>query len=176
MSASAEVPWRAFCMNWSKLNHLQLGKYGEYLAKMECVKHGLDVYTAEVDDKGIDFIVRNEKDGFFEIQVKSVRNNSYVFMRKEVFTPKHNFYLALLIFETGENPIFFLIPSMDWAKNKHSFLVERKYEGKKSKPEFGINISAKSIAAMHSYYEFSKVIGDFNGVEQTVVSQPVEDL
>ncbi len=39
--------------NWSKLNHIQLGKFGEYFAKMEFAKAGFDVYTAEVDDKGM---------------------------------------------------------------------------------------------------------------------------
>ena len=71
--------------NWSKLNHLQLGKYGEYFAKMEFTKTGFDVYTAEVDDKGIDFVVRKNETEYFDIQVKSVRNNNYVFMKKEVF-------------------------------------------------------------------------------------------
>ena len=43
---------------WGNLNHLQIGKFAEYLAVMEFSIHGLDVYTSEVDDKGIDFIVR----------------------------------------------------------------------------------------------------------------------
>lgn len=40
-------------MNWSELSSLQLGKYAEYLAKMEFMKHGFDVYSSEVDDKEI---------------------------------------------------------------------------------------------------------------------------
>ena len=43
---------------WSNLNHLQLGKYSEYLVIMEFTRYGFDVYSAEVDDKGIDFVVR----------------------------------------------------------------------------------------------------------------------
>jgi len=40
-------------ISWSKLNHLQLGKYAEYLVKMEFTRYGFDVYATEVDDKGI---------------------------------------------------------------------------------------------------------------------------
>lgn len=55
------------------LNHLQVGRYAEYLAKMEFTLDGFDVYTAEVDDKGIDLVVRNECRKFHEAQVKAVR-------------------------------------------------------------------------------------------------------
>ena len=44
-------------LNWSKLNHLQLGKYAEYYAKMEFASYGYEVYTSEVDDHGVDFVV-----------------------------------------------------------------------------------------------------------------------
>jgi len=43
---------------WSRLTPQQVGRYGEYFAKMSFAEFGLDVYTAEVDDKGIDFVVR----------------------------------------------------------------------------------------------------------------------
>ena len=55
---------------WGKLNHLQLGRYAEYYAKMEFTLLGFDVYEPEVDDKGIDFIIRKDEDNFYEIQVK----------------------------------------------------------------------------------------------------------
>lgn len=31
---------------WSRLNRLQLGKYAEYVVKMECILCGCDVFTA----------------------------------------------------------------------------------------------------------------------------------
>ena len=30
---------------WSGLNHMQLGQFGEYYAKMEFASYGFDVYT-----------------------------------------------------------------------------------------------------------------------------------
>ncbi len=47
---------------WSSLNALQIGKYAEYYAKMEFTLYGFDVFTSEVDDKGIDFFLNP---GFF---------------------------------------------------------------------------------------------------------------
>lgn len=46
---------------WNKLSRMQLGKYAEYYAKMEFASYGLDVYTSEVDDHGVDFIVKDKK-------------------------------------------------------------------------------------------------------------------
>lgn len=43
--------------NWTRLNRLQLGKYAEYLVKMEFVLCGCDVFSSEVDDHGIDFVI-----------------------------------------------------------------------------------------------------------------------
>ena len=60
-------------LNWSKLNHMQLGRYAEYYAKMEFTSYGYDVYTSEVDDHGVDFIAKNPTGHFWEVQVKAVR-------------------------------------------------------------------------------------------------------
>ena len=147
--------------NWSKLNHLQIGKFSEYFAKMEFTKAGFDVYTAEVDDKGIDFVVRKNESEYFDIQVKSVRNNNYVFMRKEVFTPRKNLFLVLILFEDNQEPAMLLIPSLDWQNKTHSFLVERNYEGKKSKPEWGISITKSNMGEVRSAYAFDKQIVSF---------------
>jgi hypothetical protein len=73
--------------DWSRLNHLQIGRYAEYFTKMQFVLLGLDVYSAEVDDRGIDFVVRQEPDRYWDVQVKSVRKLNYVFVRKDVFSP-----------------------------------------------------------------------------------------
>ena len=41
---------------WSCLNHLQVGKYAEYFVKMEFTMYGWQVYSTEVDNRGIDFV------------------------------------------------------------------------------------------------------------------------
>lgn len=67
------------CQIWSKLNNLQLVRYAEYFTKMEFAFYGLEVYTSEVDDHGIDFIVKDKKGRFCEIQVKAKTEKGYVF-------------------------------------------------------------------------------------------------
>lgn len=59
-------------MIWSRLTPLQLGRYGEYWAKMEFASYGFDIYTSEVDDHGVDFVARDPVAGiYYEVQVKS---------------------------------------------------------------------------------------------------------
>lgn len=58
---------------WDKLNSLKVGRYAEYLIKMELTAQGCDVYTSEVDDRGIDFVIRKDYWHYYDIQVKSFR-------------------------------------------------------------------------------------------------------
>jgi hypothetical protein len=58
----------------TRLNHMQLSRYAEYFVKMEFILYGFDVYTSEVDDRGIDFVLRKGDTRYFDMQVKSIRN------------------------------------------------------------------------------------------------------
>ncbi|HYU20457.1 MAG TPA: hypothetical protein VEQ11_17340 [Chloroflexota bacterium] len=69
--------------DWARLNRLQLGRYAEYFVKMEFTLFGFDVYSAEVDDRGIDFVIRRGHDQYYDVQVKSIRERGYVFLRKQ---------------------------------------------------------------------------------------------
>ena len=70
---------------WKDLSPLQIGKYSEYIAKMEFILYGFDVYSPELDDKGIDFIVRKVDSSYFDIQVKAVRDFNYIYYRSQNF-------------------------------------------------------------------------------------------
>lgn len=156
---------------------LQLGKCGEYLAKIQFITNDFEVYSSDVDDRGIDLVVRQNKESrFFEIQVKAIKKKGYVFMQKQVFSPKENLYLLLLIFDTELNPEVLLIPSLEWLRKSYPFFVYRDYVGKKSKPEYGINFSKDSLAIIKSEFAFSKRVLELMSVENQVVHQPVKDL
>ncbi len=146
--------------NWDKLNHLQIGRYAEYFTKMELTAYGCDVYTSEVDDRGIDLVVRKDSDHHFDIQVKSLRlgKSNYVFMAKEKFVLKDNLLLSLVLFQTNKKPSIYLIPSMAWA-NPNALFVSRDYDkpNQKSKPEWGLNLSKVNLAFLNPY-EFNKTI------------------
>lgn len=146
-------------IKWIELNNLQLGRYGEYFAKMEFASYGLDVYTSEVDDHGIDFVVKNKSGKFFEIQVKAIRleKTGYVFMRKDRFDiSQDNLLLMLLLFKEGKMPKSYLIPSKEWVI-KNDLFRDREYEGLKSKPEYGLNISKKNMTLLEQY-SFENII------------------
>lgn len=136
--------------NWKKLNNQQVGAYTEYFVKMELTMYGFQVFTTEVDDRGIDFVARHESDPFIEVQVKSLRSMGYVFMQKTKFKLDENVYLALGLLFQGEPPSLYLIPSTVWLL-PNSVFVARDYEGLKSKPEWGVNISKKNMPTLEKY-------------------------
>lgn len=138
------------CTNWSKLNSLQLSRYAEYYAKMEVASYGLEVYTSEVDDHGIDFIAKDKNGRYNEFQVKSIRKNkgNYVFMQKDKWNiHDEDIYLVLLIFKDGMSPVVYLIPATAWQQ-PNELLCDKDYIGLKSKPEYGINISEKNMVLL----------------------------
>lgn len=146
---------------WSGLNKMQVGAYAEYFVKMELTMFGFQVYSTEVDDRGVDFVARREAGRFIEIQVKSLRRNGYVFMQKSKFPIREDRYLALVLFAEGEAPRLFLIPSAVWLAPNAMF-VSRDYkaEGQISEPEWGINLSKKNMPRL-APYEFDAAIAEF---------------
>lgn len=141
-------------LNWSRkeLNTQKLGTFCEYYAKMTLTSYGMSIYTSEVDDHGIDFVAEYQKD-FLKFQVKSIRRGTnYVFMREEHFDiSDDSLYLFLLMLTDGEHPKMYIVPAAVWRERNDSAFVYRTYEGKKSKPEYGINISAKNIDSLEQY-------------------------
>jgi len=70
--------------------------------------------------------------------------------------PDKNTYVALVMLDNGTEPKLFLFPSTVWLRPT-SLFVSRDYEGKKSKPEWGINISKKNMPELNEY-SFEKTI------------------
>ena len=139
---------------YDKLNHLQIGRFGEYWVKMWLTLAGFDTYTSEVDDKGIDFVIRLDNDNHIDIQVKTIRSKGYVFVSKKTwnYNLRKNLYLALVILNNNRIPDLFLIPSIVWEKPNQLFR-NNDYEKKdqKSLPEWGINISRKNLEILEEF-------------------------
>src|SRR5215831_17937530 len=109
---------------WSRLNHLQVGRFAEYLVKMEFALYGFQVYSAEVDDRGIDFIVRHELGRFYEVQVKSIRGLNYIFMQKDKFPIAPDRLAAIVVLLEDQPPDLYLIPAPAW-ESPNALLVSR---------------------------------------------------
>lgn len=132
------------------LNRQQVGTYAEYFAKMHMALHGFQIFTSEVDDRGIDFVARHGKSQFLEVQVKSLRSAGYVFMEKTKFQPHDGLHLALVILLEGQEPDIYYIPSNRW-KTPDRLFRSRDYEGLKSKPEWGLNLSKRNLPKLAEY-------------------------
>ena len=138
------------------LNNLQIGRIGEYWAKIWLTLGGFETYTVDVDDRGIDFVMKNQQNDFYKIQVKSIkRPTSSIFITKkgewETDKLNKNLFLCVVIFENYKSPEIFLIPSTVWL-NQNNIFKDRKYEnGQSSKPEWGINISKKNMIELKEY-------------------------
>ena len=75
--------------------------------------------------------------------MKSIRGYNYIFLPKDKFIIRSILLAAIVLFLPRETPKLYLIPSISWL-NPNALLVSRNYEGKKSKPEWGLNISKKN--------------------------------
>jgi hypothetical protein len=140
---------------WGSLTKQQVGRYGEYFVKMELTMFGFEVYSSEVDERGVDFIARRRDSHFIEVQVKSLRVKSlgepnYVFMHKSKFALGSDRFLALVLLRDGKSPDFFLIPSTAWQEGGKIF-ASRDYEGLKSRPEWGLRVSRRSMPILENY-------------------------
>ena len=138
------------------MNHLQVGRFAEYFVKMEFALHGFEVYTSEVDDRGIDFIARRDGGPFYEVQVKSTRTLNYVFFLKDKFPLKADRLGAVVILLDQEPPDLYLIQATEW-RNPDQLLRSNDYPEKASQPDFGINLSQKNMPAL-SRFAFDQVI------------------
>ncbi len=145
---------------WGRLSPLQIGRYSEYFVKMEMTLHGLEIYSSEVDDRGIDFVVRSSSGVFYEIQVKSAHKTNYIFFQKDKFSLRKSLLAAVVLLAEGMPPELYLIPSTAWSA-PNSLFVSRDYEGKKSRPEWGISL-AKTHRSLLKQYAFHSTVGKLN--------------
>ena len=133
-------------LNWSQLKHLQLGRYAEYNTKMEFTSYGFDVYTSEVDDHGVDFVAKHNG-VFYEIQVKAVRLDNYMYIRKDKIMLDDKFLICYLRFQDKFLPDGYVFPSTVWKK-PNALFVDYSYDKPelKSKPEYGIKYNKEKCS------------------------------
>lgn len=137
--------------NWKALNNIQKGTFGEYFAKMEFTMFGAEVYTSEVDDRGIDFVCRFPScPHFYEVQVKTVMDFNLQFINETKFKKSTSFLVVLVRLKDGEKPEIYVFRGTDWD-SEDGVLKFNRYEGKKSQPAYEIRLSQKRLDAMEKY-------------------------
>jgi hypothetical protein len=150
---------------WEHLTSQQLGRYAEYFVKMQFVLRGFEVYSSEVDDRGIDFVLRYEPGHYWDVQVKSILRSEYLYMKKDKFCIRKNLLIALVLFVNGREPDLFLIPAARWESPDGMF-VDNDYEGLKSVPEYGLRLSRRwreKLAAFDFNMQLTNIVKDTIG-------------
>lgn len=153
--------------DWSKLSAQQLGAYGELYAKMLFLSYGMDTYSSEVDDHAVDFVIKDKQKRFQEIQVKSLHKGNYTFIKKRMASDnnsgkvKENYFVCLLRFVQDKEPETYLIPGYEWDNPDGVLLVSRDYPGGKSEPEYGLNVTKKSMQLLDKYKITRELIGRY---------------
>jgi hypothetical protein len=123
---------------------------------MEFTLYGFEVYTSEVDDRCVDFVVRRDGGQFYDVQVKSVRGYGYIFIPKTKFPIAPHRLVATVILHPNCEPELYLIPMTAWLAPS-PLLVSRDYPGLKSAPEWGINISRRNQLLLNAH-RFEQVV------------------
>jgi hypothetical protein len=126
------------------------------------MKHGFEVYSAEVIDQGIDFVARRDCGHLIEVKTKSLRlpDSPYALMEKSKFVLRDSLYLALTVFVDGKPPDLYPIPSLAW-KNQNALLVSCDYLGSDEHPqEWGVSISGKGALLLEPY-RFDLAVNNF---------------
>lgn len=147
-------------LNWSRreLTPQKLGKFCEYYAKMALASYGMSIYTSEVDDHGIDFIAETKR-GFAQFQVKSTRGYNSIFMEEDHFDiSDENLYVIIVLLTDGEHPALYVVPATAWQDKGSRLFVYHAYEGKKSKPDYSVNLSKRNMEELE-YYGLENMIG-----------------
>lgn len=122
---------------------LALGAAAELLIASRFALLGYQVYRPLADDRGLDLLVDVGNGHHVAVQVKAVRHgtSSYVFVRKSTFALQPWTVLALVVYgeSLDDQPAVYLIPATEW-ESPSAPLASYDYDGKKSAPEYGLNI------------------------------------
>ena len=107
-----------------------------------------------------DSIISVKKGGVqYKVFTKSLTKGDYTFHRKTYLELKENNYVVLVLYEieaVDKVKAIYLMPSVEWREPDETFIAPN-YEGKKSKPEYGIRVSPKHFARLDEF-RFERMI------------------
>jgi hypothetical protein len=85
-----------------------------------------------------------------EAHVRTLRKPVYAFWGKRRFELSAIRFAALVLLIEERPPAAFLVPSLDWQE-PNVLVVSRDYEGLASEPEYGLNLSGKTMSLLEEY-------------------------
>ena len=110
--------------------------------------YGLLVFSAEVDDRGIDFVARRNDGVHFDVQVKTITKRNYTYISQSKFSEK--LVVCLVVLSELSSPEMFLFLGSDWSKDKSGLLSHKKFPSQKE-AEYGINITMERLPLLQEF-------------------------
>jgi predicted RNase H-like HicB family nuclease len=144
--------------DWNRLTRLQKGAFGEQYAKMLFTRHDAEVYSSDIDDRGIDFVARFPGSEFYEVQVKTVTNMNLAYINEDKFKRSDRFLVVLIRLEQSKEPKMYVFRGNEWD-SKDGLLKYKPYTNAKSQPAYEIHLSQGRIQQMGKY-RFEKRVAE----------------
>jgi hypothetical protein len=140
------------------------GKRQEFIAVAELLRRSFDVYMTLVDDRQIDCIIRQEKEGelrYLDIQIKARSkdcnpSNAGRFAAMEIREPRENFYF---IFYSEQADTYWVMPSLKLTEEANQIKTGR------TKGKYSINFCNVTKSGVKPRPRFSEFENAFHLLE-----------
>jgi hypothetical protein len=141
------------------------GKRQEFIAVAELLRRNFDVYMTLVDDRQIDCIIRQEKDGelhYLDIQIKARSkdcnpSNAGRFAAMEIREPRENFYF---IFYSEQADTYWVMPSLTLTEEANQVKTG------KNKGKYSVNFCNATKSGVKPRPRFSEFENAFHLLER----------
>jgi len=156
----------------STVNHRSTASFGkrqEYIAVAELLRRGFDVYMTLVDDRQIDCVVRQEKNGrlrYLDVQIKArsiEAKHAATFAALTVRDPRPDFWF---IFYSQAARTYWIIPSLELVKLANVNKGGKTKEGK-NKGKFTIKLASKTKSGWKPRPKFCRYENAFPNLNRT---------
>jgi hypothetical protein len=137
------------------LKPLQLNQSAKEHTEAEFTRLGCVVSQAPRPNQ---FIVRTPSGKSYNVQVRSLRLGRYAFVTKKNFKIEPSQLLVFVRFEDEKAPEMFLIPSSVKGKPNPIFEDRRQSETHPSEPEWGLSLTAATMAKLRQENSFTKIL------------------
>jgi hypothetical protein len=134
---------------WSGLAGTDLIAFGKDIVARKLERLGCMV-TPPSNPRDGKLAIRTRAGRRVEVFVSTQRVGGYAFWTKRRLQPSDQRFAVLVLLGDNPGPGVYLIPSLDWSDASPP-LTDRDYEGGKSEPEYGIEISESSVPMLRRY-------------------------
>ena len=110
--------------------------------------YGYLVFSAEIDDRCVDFVVRNDAGRHFDVQVKTVTDKNYTFVCESKCS--EDLWICLVVLTESDHPTLYLFSGRDWNSDTSGLLQHHHYP-KSKEAEYGIHAAKTRARAMKPF-------------------------